>query len=777
MNKAVGPSPTVLDRLTEYLRAKDVSLDGQERPIAILWTDPKREWRPLLDLMQSQIPELLALGEYGSSERSGPAIWLRCVVDGALDDPLPPGHGAPILYLPGVGRQDLRAGDQCRAELKPLVELMFRGNMWLQHNGSDWGVSTFLTSNRALDLDVAGDQGTQEAMLRALPEIAVTPVSQLASGRLEADDFDKMLSSDVIRDLLRWLGDPQATRARLGENGWGAFRSRTKEEFDFDPEVEVAVTAGERFGMREGAWSKVWTRYEEAPARFPGVRELLIRSRPSGSLLFDREPWPDLNDEDEELVRMALGRLTKVSHGEACETVLQLEEEHAPRRSWIWARMDRSPMATVLEPLSRLAKGTRTAIGGSGPLDMAATYRERGWHGDAAAWEAVASVPSSDEALVSGVVRHLLLPWLEDSARAFQESLNQGYLPGREDQEIISAGENGCVFFCDGLRYDLGQRLAERLEGRGCRVTLSDRWAASPTVTATAKPAVTPVVAGIYGATLEKDFAAQLEPEGRPANAPNLRKVIEASGYQILGGDSLDFPLNDPAHGWIEFGAVDSLGHKLNARLARQLNEELDRVCDRIHELLRAGWARVRVVTDHGWLLVPGGLPKVDLPKHLTESRWARCAVIAGGSTTGVPRFPWYWNSTQTFATAPGVACFNKSEEYAHGGLSLQECLIPDLLVEMSGDVQNKVTITSIKWHGLRCFIATTGVTGVVRADLRVSSPGGESVAAAAKTLDDGACSLVMAGEDHEEASLVLVLIDENGTVLAHRPTTVGQEL
>ena len=46
--------------------------------------------------------------------------------------------------------------------------------------------------------------------------------------------------------------------------------------------------------------------------------------------------------------------------------------------------------------------------------------------------------------------------------------------------------------------------------------------------------------------------------------------------------------------------------------------------------LLEAGWTSVRIVTDHGWLYLPEGLPKVDLPKHLTLSRWARCAVIAG---------------------------------------------------------------------------------------------------------------------------------------------------
>ena len=35
---------TVLDYLIEHLRARDVQIDGTERPAAILWTDPKAEW-------------------------------------------------------------------------------------------------------------------------------------------------------------------------------------------------------------------------------------------------------------------------------------------------------------------------------------------------------------------------------------------------------------------------------------------------------------------------------------------------------------------------------------------------------------------------------------------------------------------------------------------------------------------------------------------------------------------------------------------------------------
>jgi hypothetical protein len=173
--------------------------------------------------------------------------------------------------------------------------------------------------------------------------------------------------------------------------------------------------------------------------------------------------------------------------------------------------------------------------------------------------------------------------------------------------------------------------------------------------------------------------------------------------------------------------------------------------------------------------MLPGGLPKADLPKHLTASRWSRCAVVAGASSPDVPRAQWHWNTSQWFATAPGIACFNKSEEYTHGGLSIQECLTPDLLVERTAETATGATITSITWRGMRCFVEVSARGGRVTVDLRLERPSGPSVVAATKDVEpDGSASLVVPDDEHEAASLVLVLTDESGRILTHKPTRVG---
>ena len=776
------PGSTPLDGLVDSLRARDAASDGQDRPVAILWTDPGREWEGLLPVLKGRLPELIALGSYEPDARTGPAIWLRCVVDGTLNALDPPADRTPILYLPGFERGQLRAGEQCPAEVRPLVELLYRGVPWNHPNGRDWTVAAFLGSPKGVGLDIAGDRATLEALRAALAEVAVRPVAQLRGRRLDAADFGKLLVDDFRRDLLRWMGDPDATRARLGEAKWTAFRRQCGDELDFDPGTEADVAAGERLGEGRGPWAAIWNRYAEAPDAYPGVEALLRRSRPAGELAFDRERWPDLNDEDETAAREELSGLPGRPAAEARDAVLALEAEHGRRRDWVWARLKHSPLATALEPLAGLAAATRSAIGGAAPDDIAATYADTGWRADAHARAALAAASGPHAALVASIVRHLLEPWLQDTATAFQEAVGRTPLPRRGEQPDVEAREDECLFFVDGLRYELGRDLAVRLERRGCRVSPGHRWAAIPTVTATGKPAVTPVADLVEGDTLRADFRPAIGTDGgqrppRPAVVGELRKAMEERGYQMVGDGTLDLPLAAGARGWLETDRIDKFGHRHEAAtFARLVDQELETVAERIVHLLDAGWRSARIVTDHGWLWLPGGLPLVTLPRHLTESQWSRVAVVSGDATPEVPRHPWHWNEGQWFAAPPGIACFSRRDEYAHGGLSVQECLIPDMRVERAAATGVAAAITSITWRGLRCFAEIDARGGAVTADLRYESASGPSVAATAKPVqEDGSVSLVLAGDEHEEAQLVLVVTDAEGRVLSQQPTRVGE--
>jgi hypothetical protein len=56
-------------------------------PAAILWTDADGEWRPLAARLRGLMPYLLTLGPFEPEQRTGPAIWLRCAIEGVLEKP------------------------------------------------------------------------------------------------------------------------------------------------------------------------------------------------------------------------------------------------------------------------------------------------------------------------------------------------------------------------------------------------------------------------------------------------------------------------------------------------------------------------------------------------------------------------------------------------------------------------------------------------------------------------------------------------------------------
>jgi hypothetical protein len=140
--------------------------------------------------------------------------------------------------------------------------------------------------------------------------------------------------------------------------------------------------------------------------------------------------------------------------------------------------------------------------------------------------------------------------------------------------------------------------------------------------------------------------------------------------------------------------------------------------------------------------------------------------------------YPWYWNPNLHFALAGGVNCFKKGEEYAHGGLSLQECLTLQLMVGRGESAQaaSSVEFTDVVWKGLRCTVAVDGSFSGLSLDIRIQAGDSlSSVVLGVKPLkDNGTASVVVENEELEGHEATLVLLDENGALVAQIATVIG---
>ena len=768
---------TFFDALESALRgAAAYNQVDQVAPVAVLWTDRERQWEPLLPRLRESLP-VLTLGDYDPGTHTGPAIWIRCLVDRELPEADWPLEAVPIIYLPGVARRELRAGDGCPRTLQPLVDLQYRGVSWSGKQGRDWTISKFL--KEAANVEVVQDAATSAALARALDVLADERLSSLRQASpLKASFLDFLVDSnvhpDLVRSVLLWLNDPAAEQARRSPTEWEAFRALCRDRFGFDPVSDGPVTAGALLGEREGSWLTLWDRFADAPGRFPNIPDLLRRARPaqSSGMFVQRSSWPQDNEAEESALRDTLQGLANVTPAAIRDALAKADQRHGERRLWVWSDLGHSPLARLLPALQHLAEATVEPLAGSTLHGTAQAYADTGWRADAALLAVLASVDRpADVSVVRPVADALYRPWARASAEQFQSLVaSAGYaeqMPG-SDSAHPKAGR--CTLFADGLRFDVARLLQEELEQRGLVVALDWQFAALPTVTSTTKPWVSPV-ASLFKAGPE---FTPVGPSGSRADAPMLRKLLEESGHAVLGDQDAGVPAGA---GWTEYGHLDALGHAEGWRLAYRVREEVRSLAERIRGLAEAGWQEVRVVTDHGWLLLPSAMSKEDLPEHLTEKRKGRCARLKPDALTALPTVPWRWDPTVRIAVAPGLSCFVEGKEYEHGGVSPQECVIPVLSITKTSAAV-PVNIAKVSWRGLRCEVVLAAAMPGVTVDLRTKAgdPSSSLVAAPKAIRDDGRASLACEDDSKQgTAAFVVVLAACGAEVLAQALTTVGE--
>jgi hypothetical protein len=779
---------TVAETLIDALRKSALfNTQVQAAPQAILWTDGERLWESVIAQMRDAVPELLTLGAYDKKTRQGPAIWIRCAAAGELSEvPIGTGH-IPVLYIPGYSRQAFRDVEHCPEEIKPLVEVQYRGVFWTQDNGKDWTPGAFIASKtRGLGLDLSRDQKTRDSLQRALAVFMKQAVERLSAKQLDADYFDKLLAGDdLAREILLWLDDEDTYRKEKGDGPWKAFVSQCQSKLGYNIEVFGAISVAEKLAEQDGEWAPIWQRYNEAPNNYPGIPVRIRQGKqPDPGLFSDAHRfsgWPQWNDQQEARLHVLLSSLGSLPEHDARKRILEAEEEHGLRRSFVWAKLGESRLAQSLEYLAKLVKRTEHRLGNGTIDDLVSGYRSDGWEADFSVLKALSFVETDQQKVaITTAITSVYLPWLQESARYLQKLVSASGYPGGtvDTAENFTPVAGECVLFVDGLRYDLAMRLIEPFERDGLAVTIQTRWAALPSVTATAKPAVSPVRKEIRGPDTTADFDPQVAATGQSLKGGyHLKNLIVKAGWAYLKGDDLG---DGTGHGWYEAGNIDHEGHERGWKLGKYLNDLLKEVVKAVKDLHTAGWQQVRIVTDHGWLLIPGGLPAISLPSYLVENKWGRCAVLKSGVTTEDPVIPWFWNPNHQFVFADGVSSYRHGLEYTHGGVSLQECLTPELVVSSPvspGRSDVYLDDDSIDWRGLRCTVTLRPPQTGYELDLRLQ-PGDEStsIIRTRKAFNDsGTVAVLVENEDYEGKQVFVVVIDETTVkTVTQREITVG---
>jgi len=764
---------TVLSSVIGALRkAADYNRHELAPPQVILWPDEERLWVDCIQTLRANYPALWVLGDYAPDQGSGPSAWLRLQLDTHR------GVDVPLIYLPGVGRGAFREAESLPAAAKHLFALQFQGQFWLQKNGRDWTPLAFLSNAEGgLGLDVAVDQGTKTAIQEVLAALLQVTVAELGGRKLEASDFRAIITTDPVRTLLQWMSDPAGCKRELQQFGsaWASFCAVCRADFGVDPEGDGVLSAVDKLTQGTGSWPVVWGRYKESPRAYAGIKVLLDNRKPL-DMFQNRETYPQVNREEEEKLASDLAKLASAAPKDALEQIFVLHTAHTERASWVWAALGDSPLALAIGHLREVAERVRATGTPATWPQLAEFYMSSGWQADRSVLHAlaVARTPAAFQAVASAV-RAIYLAWLDKLALIAQGLAASYPNPGPATCRQLGADASTVYLFADGLRMDLAKSLEAQLLAGGLEVSLEHAWSALPSVTATAKPAWMPLAERLGGPLEGGSFQPKEIATGKALVHARFKQLLPELGIGFLPTNTFELPTQCA---WTEAGAFDSYGHDQGAKLAWRVEEELASLQLRIEGLLQAGWKTVRVVTDHGWLLLPGGLPKAELPRHLTEARWGRCAAPEPGAQHGYAVTGWFWDAMEPVVLAPGIACFKAAMEYAHGGLTVQECLIPTLIVRSSASrAAIRVRILEQKWAGLRINIVFEGAEGLT-IDLRTKAADGTTSVAkstAVAKADGQRTSVLVAADDDAGKAAFVVAIDQTGQPVFKQAIVIGE--
>ena len=176
----------------------------------------------------------------------------------------------PAVLLLRVSRQELRAHG-LPSKLQPLVELQYC-DAYVPVKWFRLDCSRFPNCSRA-GLDVVGDRRTEEVPLCS--SMASRVGRQALKGRrLDADDFDKLSVEDPVRDMLRWLDNPQGFETAAKGSRWESFRALSSLNGIYPDQTSPAEIAALLL-RSDPTLDRIWSRFSEAP-QLSGSSETVV---------------------------------------------------------------------------------------------------------------------------------------------------------------------------------------------------------------------------------------------------------------------------------------------------------------------------------------------------------------------------------------------------------------------------------------------------------------------------------------------------------------------
>ena len=294
------------------------------------------------------------------------------------------------------------------------------------------------------------------------------------------------------------------------------------------------------------------------------------------------------------------------------------------------------------------------------------------------------------------------------------------------------------LFVVDAFRYEMAQELAERLN-QADRMSLDAVVATLPTITSVGMAALLPGasesftvqpgksgIAGAIDGVLLPDWAARwqhLQAKVPGSAETRLEKLLQMSPNTLASF------VSDKRFILVRSQDIDAVGEAGVGLIAQQaMATVIPNLARAVHRLSKTGMSRFVVSADHGHLLdeVQDDDMKIETPGGDTIELHRRCWAGRGGKTpTGTVRVSgadlgYATDLDFVFPRGRGVFRSGGGLQYHHGGLSLQEFIVPVLSITMEQNPGGPGPDAKVKLYDVpeRITNRTVGVRVELASDL-----------------------------------------------------------
>lgn len=536
-----------------------------------------------------------------------------------------------------------------------------------------------------------------------------------------------------IEELLRLFESAVGFKPASGSRKWKTLRPKAAEQvlfseflFDLPAGAPDALSAVPRAGG--DAKSVVYEACDRMRSD-TGLRETyveLAQGIESGLRLPDLMPKdfdPGGRDtfpfEERRLLGRAVG-LVVTGDPAAARTVIE------NRKRSIWRRdPQRSPAWTALERAAAMIESAAAVSGGltgkKNLTDLMNAYTEGGWSDldRASRLFETALTACTDDDVIAPVV-DLCRRRYREAVTALQDSFlaavqAEGWPPDGASRQtrifdehvapLLERREKTAFFMVDSLRYEMGRDLGEALAGTG-EVHVSHAAGVVPTVTGCGMAALMPGAEGMLR-LVEKDggLVPALGTRLLKTSADRMKLLADTYGDRFFE-TTLDDLLGSPKKAAADLKKAelfvvrtqdpDAVAENLGAwRARRYLSDVIGDIAAAVRWVVSQGVDRVVISADHGHMMLPE-IPAGDVvqtpPGGWLENK-RRCRLGSGlcgsaGTVTLKAGHVGIQGDVQEVCLPIGFRVFSEGEGYFHGGLSLQEAVVPVIVFRAGREKQ-----------------------------------------------------------------------------------------